>query len=153
MIHAINRLMQRLSETFALQRRFVADAAHELTTPITALRLQAQSLERAKGESARAAALAQLIAGSGSVLELLEKGAAGSWMLSDQGPRMVARTDVEVTSAIDIFVKDSGLVLSAGQSCGAELPLLSIADERLRRATEAGLVQRDDSRVIEPWER
>ena len=50
-----------------------------------------------------------------AVLELIENGAAGSWMLSDRGPRMVAGTDVEVTSAIDIFVKDSGLVLSAGR--------------------------------------
>lgn len=86
-----------------------------------------------------------------AVLRLVEKGAAGSWMLSDRGPRMMAGTDVEVTSAINIFVKDSGLVLSAGQSCGAQLPLLTIANERFRRAAEAGLGQRDDSRVIETW--
>jgi len=86
-----------------------------------------------------------------SVLKLVEKGAAGSWMLSDRGPRMIAGTDVEVTSAINIFVKDSGLVRSAGESCGAELPLLSIAHERFCRAAEAGLGLRDDSRVIETW--
>ncbi len=86
-----------------------------------------------------------------AVLRLVEKGAAGSWMLSDRGPRMVAGTDVEVTSAIDIFVKDSGLVVSAGQSCGAQLPLLAIANERFRSAAERGLGQRDDSRVIETW--
>jgi 3-hydroxyisobutyrate dehydrogenase/putative dehydrogenase len=87
-----------------------------------------------------------------SVLRLVEKGAAGSWMLSDRGPRMVAGTDVEVTSAIDIFVKDSGLVASAGESCGADLPLLAIAHERFCRAAEAGLGLRDDSRVIETWD-
>lgn len=86
-----------------------------------------------------------------TVLRLIEKGAAGSWMLSDRGPRMVAGTDVEVTSAIDIFVKDSGLVMSAGESCGAQLPLLTIAHERFRRAADAGLGLRDDSRVIETW--
>lgn len=86
-----------------------------------------------------------------AVLTLIEKGAAGSWMLSDRGPRMVAGTDVEVTSAIDIFVKDSGLVMSAGQSCGAQLPLLAIAHERFRRAAKAGLGPGDDSRVIETW--
>jgi 3-hydroxyisobutyrate dehydrogenase-like beta-hydroxyacid dehydrogenase len=57
-----------------------------------------------------------------------------------------------VTSAIDIFVKDSGLVVSAGESCGAQLPLLTIAHQRFRRAAEAGLGQRDDSRVIETWD-
>jgi 3-hydroxyisobutyrate dehydrogenase-like beta-hydroxyacid dehydrogenase len=87
-----------------------------------------------------------------AVLRLVEKGAAGSWMLSDRGPRMVGGTDVEVTSAINIFVKDSGLVKSAGESCGAELPLLTIAHERFRRAAEAGLGPRDDSRVIETWD-
>jgi 3-hydroxyisobutyrate dehydrogenase/putative dehydrogenase len=87
-----------------------------------------------------------------TVLRLVEKGAGGSWMLSDRGPRMVACTDVEVTSTVNIFVKDSGLVMSAGESCGAQLPLLSIAHERFRRAAEAGLGQRDDSRVIETWD-
>lgn len=86
-----------------------------------------------------------------AVLDLIEKGAAGSWMLSDRGPRMVAGTDVEVTSSVNIFVKDSGLVASAGQACGAELPLLAIAHERFCRAADAGLGLRDDSRVIETW--
>lgn len=86
-----------------------------------------------------------------AVLRLVEKGAAGSWMLSDRGPRMVAGTEVEVTSAINIFVKDSGLVASAGKSCGAQLPLLAIAHERFCRAADAGLGLRDDSTVIETW--
>jgi len=87
-----------------------------------------------------------------TVLRLVEKGAAGSWMLSDRGPRMVAGADVEVTSAINIFVKDSGLVASAGEACGAQLPLLAIAHERFCRAADAGLGLRDDSRVIETWD-
>lgn len=86
-----------------------------------------------------------------TVLRLVETGAAGSWMLSDRGPRMLAGNDVAVTSAVNIFVKDSGLVASAGESCGAQLPLLSIAHERFCRAAEAGLGLRDDSRVIETW--
>lgn len=86
-----------------------------------------------------------------AVLSLVEKGAAGSWMLSDRGPRMLEGTDVHVTSTINIFVKDSGLVSEAGQSCGAQLPLLTIANERFRRAADQGLGSRDDSRVIETW--
>ena len=62
-IEAINRLMQRLSEAFAAQRRFVADAAHELRTPITALKLQLQLLERAQGPGERAGAMTDLRAG------------------------------------------------------------------------------------------
>jgi 3-hydroxyisobutyrate dehydrogenase-like beta-hydroxyacid dehydrogenase len=86
-----------------------------------------------------------------TVLSLVEKGAAGSWMLSDRGPRMCAGTDVQVTSAISIFVKDSGLVADAGASCGAQLPLLEVAHQRFVKAAEMGLGQRDDSRVIETW--
>lgn len=87
----------------------------------------------------------------GAVLSLVEKGAAGSWMLSDRGPRMIAGTDVQVTSAINIFVKDSGLVSQAGASCGVQLPLLDIAHARFCQAAEMGLGVRDDSRVIETW--
>lgn len=86
-----------------------------------------------------------------TVLELIEKGAAGSWMLSDRGPRMLAGTDVSVTSAINIFVKDSDLVADAAESCGADVPLLAVANARYHRAADAGLGARDDSRVIETW--
>ena len=86
-----------------------------------------------------------------AVLSLIEKGAAGSWMLSDRGPRMLAGTDVHVTSTINIFVKDSGLVADAGASCGAQLPLLTIAHERFCAAADMGLGLRDDSRVVETW--
>ena len=86
-----------------------------------------------------------------AVLELIEKGAAGSWMLSDRGPRMLQGTDVNVTSSINIFVKDSDLVAVSAASCGANVPLLSIANARYHEAAEAGLGLRDDSRVIETW--
>ena len=86
-----------------------------------------------------------------AVLPLVEKGAAGSWMLSDRGPRMLAGTDVQVTSTVNIFVKDSGLVAAAGASCGVQLPLLTAAHEGFCQAAEMGLGLRDDSRVIETW--
>ncbi|VYU15056.1 NAD-binding protein [Metakosakonia massiliensis] len=85
------------------------------------------------------------------VLPLVEKGAAGSWMLSDRGPRMLKGTDVEVTSTINIFVKDSGLVSDAAKSCNANVPLLDIAHQRYVAAAAAGLAMKDDSRVIETW--
>lgn len=86
-----------------------------------------------------------------AVLEFVQHGAAGSWMLSDRGPRMLGGTDVDVTSAINIFVKDSDLVAAAAASCGAEVPLLAVANARYHEAADAGLGLRDDSQVIETW--
>ncbi|MGI4938782.1 MAG: NAD(P)-dependent oxidoreductase, partial [Janthinobacterium lividum] len=86
-----------------------------------------------------------------AVLEHIQHGAAGSWMLSDRGPRMLLDNDVGVTSTINIFVKDSDMVAAAGQSSGAQLPLLEIANQRYRQAAEQGLGLCDDSRVIETF--
>ncbi|MEQ1526329.1 MAG: HAMP domain-containing sensor histidine kinase [Gallionella sp.] len=45
-LHAINRLLERINRMNDAQRRFIADAAHELRSPLTALSLQAENLER-----------------------------------------------------------------------------------------------------------
>ena len=57
---AINRLLRRVAQSVALQRRFVADAAHELRSPLTALSLQAERLEAADMSSEARARLATL---------------------------------------------------------------------------------------------
>jgi two-component system OmpR family sensor kinase len=46
-IVSINRLLARLAKALDEQRRFVADAAHELRSPVTALVIQAENLDRA----------------------------------------------------------------------------------------------------------
>jgi 3-hydroxyisobutyrate dehydrogenase len=86
------------------------------------------------------------------VLSLVAQGAAGSFMLSDRGPRMLQGTDVDVASAISIFVKDSGLVSDAAAAVGARTPLLDVARDRYLQAADAGLAARDDSRVIETYQ-
>ena len=43
-IHATNRLLTRIDATLRREKRFIADAAHELRTPMTALTLQAERL-------------------------------------------------------------------------------------------------------------
>jgi signal transduction histidine kinase len=73
LVRAINGLMHKLSLAFATQRRFVADAAHELRSPVTALRLQLQILERAQGEAARSAAIGELRAGIARSQHLIEQ--------------------------------------------------------------------------------
>jgi len=57
---ALNLLLARLSDAIDTQRAFIADAAHALRTPLTALQLQAQLVERADSEPARREAVRNL---------------------------------------------------------------------------------------------
>ncbi|MEJ1966866.1 MAG: ATP-binding protein [Gammaproteobacteria bacterium] len=57
MATAMNDLLSRLSTALDAQQVFVADAAHELLTPLTALQVQVQVLERAQSEDRRARAI------------------------------------------------------------------------------------------------
>ncbi len=54
LVHAINALMERLSMSLTAQQRFASDAAHELRTPLAAIKLQGQLLARAKTDEDRA---------------------------------------------------------------------------------------------------
>ncbi len=49
-------------------------------------------------------------------------------MLRDRGPRML-EDEPRVTSAVDIFVKDLGIVLEAGRGAKAALPLAGLAHQ------------------------
>ncbi|CAN5807934.1 ATP-binding protein [soil metagenome] len=73
LVLAINELLSRLSVAFVTQQRFVADAAHELRTPVTALRLQLQLLERAADEDSRGNAIRDLRAGVARSQHLIEQ--------------------------------------------------------------------------------
>lgn len=73
LVHDMNALLLRVSETLAGQQRFIADAAHELRSPLTALKLQVQLLSRARDEKARLLAEERLAAGSERVIRLAEQ--------------------------------------------------------------------------------
>lgn len=63
LVHELNGLFRRLQQAFEAQKRFVADAAHELRSPLAALKLQVQGLARAHDDEARQRAVQRLDAG------------------------------------------------------------------------------------------
>ncbi|HVI94997.1 MAG TPA: histidine kinase dimerization/phospho-acceptor domain-containing protein, partial [Anaeromyxobacter sp.] len=73
LVRSLNALVQRLGAAFAAQRALVADAAHELRTPLAALRLQAQLAEAAPDPAARGAAIAELRAGVERATHVVEQ--------------------------------------------------------------------------------
>jgi len=58
--HAMNDLLSRLSAALAAQQRFIADAAHQLRTPVAALKMQAELATRQVRDGEAAATLQQL---------------------------------------------------------------------------------------------
>ena len=82
--------------------------------------------------------------------EIVSVSAGNSWMWGDRGPRMM-QDDPEVTSAVDIFVKDLGIVLSQGEVMRAGLPLAAAARQMFLAASGLGHGAADDSQVIRAY--
>jgi two-component system OmpR family sensor kinase len=73
LIEQINALLARLDASLGAQRRFLADAAHELRSPVAALSLQVQLAARAQSDAARHAALAELARGTERARRLVQQ--------------------------------------------------------------------------------
>ena len=86
-----------------------------------------------------------------TTLEILKSGAASSWMLGDRGPRMVNEAFDDVTSAVDIFVKDMTLVLDAARQATFAAPMAHAAFLQYIEASSHGLGKLDDSAVIKNY--
>ena len=73
LVGELNRLLERLQRAFSVQRAFISDAAHELRSPLTALRLQLQLLDRAPDETARIEARSRLGGAVERAIHLVEQ--------------------------------------------------------------------------------
>ncbi|MBR8740762.1 NAD(P)-dependent oxidoreductase [Nocardiopsis sp. MG754419] len=85
------------------------------------------------------------------VLDAVGGGAGASWMLGDRGPRMLPDAPEEITSTIGIFVKDSTLVTDTADAVGFSAPLAEAARAAYEKAAGSGLLDRDDSQVIQVY--
>jgi L-threonate 2-dehydrogenase len=82
--------------------------------------------------------------------EIISVSAGNSWMWGDRGPRMMM-DEPPVTSAVDIFVKDLGIVLDQGKAMRQGLPLASAAMQMFLAASGLGHGAADDSQVIRAY--
>jgi signal transduction histidine kinase len=105
LVSELNRLLLRLEVAFSAQRDFVADAAHELRSPLTALRLQVQLLDRAPDEPARLEARERLGAAIERAIHLAEQ--LLTLARSDPGEAVAVVAPFDLATVVAAGITDS----------------------------------------------
>ena len=82
-----------------------------------------------------------------ALYDVITHSAGNSWMFENRMPHVLA-ADYTPLSAVDIFVKDLGLVLDLARASKFPLPLSSTAHQMFMQASSAGHGKEDDSAVI-----
>ena len=82
-----------------------------------------------------------------SLYEVITNSAGNSWMFENRMAHVLA-ADYTPLSAVDIFVKDLGLVLDTARASKFPLPLSATAHQMFMQASTAGFGREDDSAVI-----
>jgi L-threonate 2-dehydrogenase len=82
-----------------------------------------------------------------ALYEVITHSAGNSWMFENRIAHVLAG-DYTPLSAVDIFVKDLGLVLDTARSSKFPLPLSATAHQMFMQASSAGFAREDDSAVI-----
>jgi putative dehydrogenase len=82
-----------------------------------------------------------------ALYEVITHSAGNSWMFENRMAHVLAG-DYTPLSAVDIFVKDLGLVLDMARVSKFPLPLSSTAHQMFMQASTAGFAREDDSAVI-----
>lgn len=81
-----------------------------------------------------------------ALYEVISHSAGNSWMFENRVPHLLAG-DYQPRSAVDIFVKDLGLVLDSAQDSVFPLPMTASAHQMFKQASAAGLGREDDIAV------
>lgn len=155
LVRALNSLLERLKHAFSRQRAFVADAAHELRSPLTALKLQLQLLERAPDDGARTQALHRLNEGVGRATRLIEQllvaartdpGDAAGILLPTDLPELVRGTIAELFEfaqdrRIDIELDAPQHAMVAAEPEAVRILARNLVDNAIRYTPAGGNVR------------
>ena len=158
LVHELNLLFGRVKTAFEAQQHFVADAAHELRSPLAALKLQVLSLERAGDQGTRELAIARLTAGIERATRLVEQllvlarqeasAAGGSQLEPVDLSALVKRTLGDMAGAAQARKVDLGLVHAdqssiAGQPDALIILLRNLVDNAIKYTPAGGAVDVD----------
>lgn len=154
LVHELNLLFGRVRKAFEAQQHFVADAAHELRSPLAALKLQILSLERAADDNARKIAVARVTAGIERATRLVEQllvlarqeGSANDMQLAPVSlSELVKRTLGDMTGVaaarqIDLGLHHADEASVAGQPDALVILLRNLVDNAIKYTPSGGTV-------------
>lgn len=120
MVDALNALLERIGALLESERRFTADASHELRTPIAAIRAQAQVALAESDDALRRHALKNTLAGCDRASRLVEQLLTLSRLEAAQAPAMA---DVDLSALSRQVVGDLATkAIGKGQTLALEAP-------------------------------
>ncbi len=144
LVQELNLLFGRVKTAFEAQQHFVADAAHELRTPLAALKLQALSLERADSGEARSVAIARLTAGIERATRLVEQLlvlARQEATAASGAPSAVAEmAHAAQAKGIDLGMQKADRVLVTGQPDALHILMRNLVDNAIKYTPAGGTV-------------
>lgn len=152
-VRAMNGLFARTRQAFETQRMFVADAAHELRSPLAALKVQVQMLGRAHDDGQRGVALARLESGIDRASHLVEQllllarnesgaeEALGTVSLLDAARLALSDTaEVAQTRGVDAGLEDAEDCAVLAPPSGLRILVRNLVDNALRYTPAGGRV-------------